>query len=428
MKLVIMGTGYVGLVTGACLADFGHQVVCIDTNPERIKTLKEGKISFYEPGLEKIVKRNFPHRLTFSLNGEENIKKAEAVFICVGTPSKEDGSADLSSLYEVAKKIGKALNNYKVIIIKSTVPPGTSLEVKKLIIENSAGNIQFDIASNPEFLREGSAVEDFIKPDRIIFGAETKRAFSVLKEIFSFVSAPIVETNLATSEMIKYASNAFLATKVSFINAISRICEQVGADIQDVALGMGYDKRIGFEFLRPGPGFGGSCFPKDCKALLKIAGEGGYEFKILKSVLETNEEQKLFIVSKLEKNLGDLKGKLISILGLAFKAETDDVRESPAVGVAQILLKKGTRIRAYDPKAMENAKKVLSQLIYCANPYEACEGVEAILVLTEWEEFKNLDFKKIKRSLKKPIIIDARNLLNGTSLKTLGYNYVGVGR
>jgi len=427
-KITIIGTGYVGLVTGTCLAELGNEVFCIDIDSVRIENLKEGIIPFYEPNLEELVKRNIKEkRLFFSIDLAPAISQSEIIFITVGTPAKENGEADLSYVEKAAQSIAKNLRDYAVIVVKSTVPPKTAKKIEGLIKKYYQGS--FDIVSNPEFLREGSAISDFMKPNRIVIGRESKKAEEVIRKLYEPLNSPILVTNLESAEMIKYASNAFLATKISFINEIANICERIGADVEEIAKGMGFDPRIGDKFLKAGLGYGGSCFPKDVRALRQSAGANGYNFCLLKSVIEVNSNQRKFIVEKTEKLLNGLENKLIGIWGLAFKANTDDVRESAAIEIIKSLRKKGAKIKAYDSMAEENAKKILpKEVIFCQNPYEAVQESDGLFIATEWDEFKKVDLLRVKNLLKSPNIIDGRNIYSPNEMKKLGFNYICVGR
>jgi len=432
MNICVIGTGYVGLVTGACLAEFGMSLICVDSDQEKINLLKQGTIPIYEPGLEGLVVKNIREgRLSFSTSIEEGVKSSLVVFIAVGTPSHEDGSADLQSAEEVAKQIGGSMNGYKVIVIKSTVPVGTARRLKKLIQDHQTQPIPFDIVSNPEFQREGSAIEDFMRPDRVTIGAESEQAIAIMKDIYSalyLIETPFVITGLETAEMIKYAANAFLATKVSFINEIANLCERMGADVHHVARAMGLDGRIGKKFLHPGPGYGGSCFPKDTRALSRMAQEKGYSFKILDSVIRVNEEQKKRMVVKIEEKVGDLRGKTIGILGLSFKPNTNDIRESSSMVIIGDLLAMGAKVKAYDPAAIDEAKAVLPEVEYGRDPYDVAKGSDALVLVTEWNQFRRLDLQRIKTLLKTPVFIDLRNVYDPDQMKRLGFNYCGVGR
>jgi len=432
MNICVIGTGYVGLVTGACLAEFGMSLICVDSDQEKINLLKQGTIPIYEPGLEGLVVKNMREgRLSFSTSIEEGVKSSLVVFIAVGTPSHEDGSADLQSAEEVAKQIGGSMNGYKVIVIKSTVPVGTARRLKKLIQDHQTQPIPFDIVSNPEFQREGSAIEDFMRPDRVTIGAESEQAIAIMKDIYSalyLIETPFVITGLETAEMIKYAANAFLATKVSFINEIANLCERMGADVHHVARAMGLDGRIGKKFLHPGPGYGGSCFPKDTRALSRMAQEKGYSFKILDSVIRVNEEQKKRMVGKIQEKVGDLRGKTIGILGLSFKPNTNDIRESSSMVIIGDLLAMGAKVKAYDPAAIDEAKAVLPEVEYGRDPYDVAKGSDALVLVTEWNQFRRLDLQRIKTLLKTPVFIDLRNVYDPDQMKRLGFNYCGVGR
>jgi UDPglucose 6-dehydrogenase len=432
MDICIIGTGYVGLVTGACLAEFGMNLICMDNDQQKIDLLQQGKVSIHEPGLEDLVLKNMREgRLSFSTSIQDGVASSLVIFIAVGTPSKDDGSADLRAVEEVAKEIARHMDGYKVVVVKSTVPVGTCRRLKQLIQDHQKNPSPFDIVSNPEFQREGSAVEDFMRPDRVTIGAESEQAIAIMKDIYSalyLIETPFVITSLETAEMIKYAANSFLATKVTFINEIANLCERVGADVHHVARAMGLDGRIGKKFLHPGPGFGGSCFPKDTRALSKIAREKGYVFKILDSVIEVNEEQKQRMVMKIKEKVGDPRGKTIGILGLSFKPNTDDIRESSSIAIIQGLLSMGAKVRAFDPAAMDEAKTVFPQLEYGMDAYDVAKGADALVLVTEWNQFRRLDLQRIKNLLKSPIFIDLRNVYNPDQMRRLGFNYCGVGR
>lgn len=432
MNICVVGTGYVGLVTGACFAEFGLKVVCVDNDEKKIDELSRGIIPIFEPGLEELVKRNLKDgRLSFTTDIADAVRKSLVIFIAVGTPSKEDGSADLSYVEAVAESIAENMNGYKVIVTKSTVPVGTGERIRKIISEKQKGNSNFDIVSNPEFLREGSAIEDFMRPNRVVIGAESDQAIAIMRDLYSplyLIETPFVITNIKTAEMIKYASNAFLATKVSFINEIANICERVGADVHIVAKGMGLDNRIGSKFLHPGPGFGGSCFPKDTLAIVNIAKEQGYEFEIVKAVIKVNERQRTLMIEKIKKSVGDLKDKKIGVLGLSFKQNTNDMRDAPSISIIKGLQKEGAKIKAYDPASIEEAKKFLDDIDYCNDPYGVADGSDALIVLTEWNQFRNLDILKIKELLKEPVIIDLKNIYDPKKMKEMGIRYTGVGR
>jgi UDPglucose 6-dehydrogenase len=432
LNICVAGTGYVGLVTGACLADFGNNVRCVDIDESKIEKLKDSVVPFYEPGLQEIVKRNIERgRLSFSTDIATGIEESTVVFCAVGTPMSEEGQADLSYVEMLARSVAEHLNDYKIVVLKSTVPAGTSDLVEKIIGEASTSGHPFDVVSNPEFLREGSAVEDFMKPDRIVLGASTQRALQVMKEIYRplvLQDTPVVETDVRTSEMIKYSSNAFLATKISFINEIANICERIGADVSVVARAMGLDKRIGPRFLRAGAGYGGSCFPKDTRALVKTAEAAGYDLKIVKSAIAVNQQQRFHMVELIEKAMGDISGKTIAILGLAFKPDTDDMREAPSIDIAKALLAKGTKIKTYDPVAMELAKDEIDDVTFCPDIFSAVKDADAAVFVTEWNEFRDLDLVKVRDLMKSPTIIDCRNIYEPPRLKELGFKYHSVGR
>ncbi|MDY6794603.1 MAG: UDP-glucose/GDP-mannose dehydrogenase family protein [Actinomycetota bacterium] len=427
MRISVIGTGYVGLVTGTCLADMGNDVIGVDKEKAKIDRLNRGEVTIYEVGLADLLKRNLARGLRFSTNTHKAVRESEIVFITVGTPRGEEGEADMSAVLEVAEDIAAAINGYKIIVNKSTMPVGSTRFVERAI-KQRAGGEEFDVISNPEFLREGTAVRDFMHPDRIVVGTESQRAAGIMTELYRPLNAPLFITDSASAEMIKYASNAFLATKVSFINAIANICEAVDADVKEVAMGMGYDHRIGFEFLRSGPGFGGSCFPKDCQALIEIARGSGYNFYLLEGVVQVNREQMDLMAQKVERLLGGLEGKTVAAWGLAFKPNTDDVRDSPALEVVSMLMRGGARVKAYDPEAMENARSVMPELKCSGSALEAAEGADLLLILTDWDEFKMQDFRRVKEVVKSRTILDTRNCLEPLSIRRLGFEYEGVGR
>lgn len=431
-RIAVIGTGYVGLVTGVGLADFGNKVICVDIDKTKIDMLNHGQIPIYEPGLKEILDKNVREgRLSFSTDIANAIQKSEVDFIGVGIPPKENGEADLSYVKTAVESIAENLNEYKIIVTKSTVSIGTNRWIKEEITEKS-GKTNFDVISNPEFLREGKAVHDFFHPDRVVIGYESEKAKEIMKDVYRslyLIETPFVFCNLETAELIKYASNAFLATKITFINQIANLCEAVGADVHIVAKAMGMDGRISPKFLHPGPGYGGSCFPKDTKALVQIGKKHGVEMSLIKEVIRANEEQKKRMVTKLEKMLGDLEGKTIGILGLAFKAETDDMRESPAIVIINELLKKGAKIKAHDPQAEENARKVFGDSIeYYDNEYKVLKDIDALVILTEWNQYRGLDLEIAKKLMKGNRILDARNLLNKDEAIKLGFKYEGVGK
>ena len=432
MNVGVIGAGYVGLVTGACFAEFGVNVTCIDTNEGRINLLQKGVVPFYEPGLEELIRKNVNEgRLQFSNNTAESVKKSDVIFIAVGTPSLEDGSADLSYVDSVARTIAENLNGYKVIVTKSTVPVGTGERVRN-IIKDIRNDGDFDIVSNPEFLSEGSAIGDFMRPDRIVIGSGSERATSVMRDLYRplyLIETPFITTDVETAEMIKYASNVFLAAKISFINEMANLCEKVGANVQVVSKAMGLDKRIGPKFLHAGPGYGGSCFPKDVRALLQIAESHGYDFKIARSVIEVNITQKDRMITKIEHALRGAGGKTIGILGLSFKPNTNDIRESPAVHIIEGLLDIGANIRVYDPVAMEDTKSVLGQRVtYCSDAYDTATNADAIILVTEWNQFRNLELERLKGLLKHPVFIDLRNVYEPDRMRKSGFDYYSVGR
>jgi UDPglucose 6-dehydrogenase len=427
MRISVIGTGYVGLVTGVCIADLGNEVTCVDIDENKIENLKKNILPIYEPGLEELVKRN-KKRLNFTTNIKEAVRNAEIIFIAVGTPPRHNGDADLSYVKEVAKSIGKNINGYKIIVDKSTVPVGMGDLVESIIEDNAKGEPKFDVVSCPEFLREGSAIHDFMNPDRLVIGAKKKEAGAKVAEIFKPLKTEVVITDLRSAEMIKYASNSFLATKISFINEIANICERVGADVTTVSEVMGMDRRIGGLFLNAGAGFGGSCFPKDVAALINIARSEDYEPLILNAVVEINKLQRKLVLSKIKKMLGTIEGRAIGILGLAFKPNTDDIREAVAIDVIHALLEKGCRIKAYDPVAMDNARKTLKGVKFVKDAYAAAEKSDCLVVLTEWNEFRELDLEKLKSIMRVPAIVDARNIYDPRVLKKAGFEYSGMGR
>lgn len=430
MTITFVGHGYVGLVTAAVFADLGNTVWVIGHTREKIENLKKGILPIYEPGLEEIVKRNLKaKRLLFTLDYEKSIPKSDAVFIAVGTPPKANGEADLSIVFEVAEKIARHLDGYTVVVVKSTVPVGTNKKVKEIILRSKPQKAEVDTASAPEFLREGQAISDTLHPDRIVIGTDCERAQELLVELHKPIDGAIVVSNIETAEMIKYASNAFLATKISFANAIAYLSELTNADGIKVLEAVGLDKRIGNLFLSPGAGYGGSCFPKDAKALIAIAQRYGYKFSLLKEVERVNEEAVRNITRKAKQLLGlSLRGKTIAVLGLSFKPDTDDMREAPSIFVINSLQKDGAIIKAYDPIAMNNAKKIFHSIHFCDDPYKASEGADMVIAMTEWNEFRQLDLARIKKLMKKAILLDARNIYDPKKAKELGFSYLGVGR
>jgi UDPglucose 6-dehydrogenase len=434
MKIAVIGTGYVGVVSGTCFAEFGHEVTCIDVDAGKIERLKRGEIPIYEPGLEPLVRKNVEaRRLTFTTDMGRGLADAAVVFIAVGTPASRrgDGYADLTYVYEAARELAPHLRGYAVIVNKSTVPVGTARQVARIIAEHNPA-AEFNVASNPEFLREGAAINDFLRPDRVVIGLDSKRAEEVLRALYRplyLIETPVVITTIETAELIKYASNAFLAAKISFINEIANLCEEVGADVQDVARGMGLDGRIGRKFLHAGPGYGGSCFPKDTHALLRIAQEHGVACRIVEAVVEVNAAQKARMVRKIRRALGgNESGKIVAVLGLSFKPETDDMREAPSLTIIPALAEHGARIRAHDPQAMPEAEKLLPGVQFCATPYEAATGADAAVLLTEWNEYRALDLPLVRSLLRTPVFVDMRNVYSPESMKSMGFAYFSVGR
>jgi UDPglucose 6-dehydrogenase len=429
MKLAIIGTGYVGLVTGACFAEVGHEVICVDNDTAKVKMLQAGGIPIYEPDLENLVKKNVAAgRLRFTASTAEGVDKSDVVFIAVPTPPQPDGSVDLSYIEKVARDIAAAMTSYKIVVDKSTVPVKTGEKVTETIRRYCAAKVEFDVVSNPEFLREGFAVGDLMKPDRVVIGVGSPRPVAAMREIYTPFNAPIIVTDINSAELIKHAANSFLALKISYINAIANICEAAGANVQEVAQGIGLDERIGRRFLNAGIGFGGSCFPKDLSAFIKISEQVGYEFKLLKEVQRINADQMERFVKKITDTLWVLKDKTIGVLGLAFKQNTDDVRSSPAIDLCQRLLKDGATLRVHDPKAMEKAKAILPKVTYVDDMNAVAEGCDALVVATEWDEFKQLDLVRAKKGLTHPILFDGRNLFDRAEMEKLGWIYKSVGR
>ena len=433
MNICVVGVGYVGLVTGACFAEFGLRVTCVDRGQSKIDLLNQGGVPIFEPGLGELINKHLSEgRISFTTDIREGVRNALVILIAVGTPPDAAGDADLTFVQEVARSIGQTMNGYKVVVTKSTVPVGTGRLIEAIIKESQTEPCAFDVASNPEFLREGSAIEDFMRPNRVVIGAESEQAVAILKDLYNplyLIETPFVITDVATAEMIKYASNAFLATKISFINEMATICERVGADVHQVAKGMGLDGRIGRKFLHPGPGFGGSCFPKDTKAISQIAKRHGYEFKIVDAVIRVNNERAELMVEKIVGAFdGDLKGTTIGVLGLTFKPNTDDMRDSPTVPIIQGLQKEGAKIHAYDPAGMEQAQKVLRDIDYKKDLYAAAEGADGLVLATEWNEFRNIDWDRMKKLLKRPVVVDLRNVYDPDRMRALGFHYTSVGR
>jgi len=434
MNITMIGTGYVGLVTGACLAEFGHQVICMDKDAAKIKSLQEGGIPIYEPGLEALVQKNVSEgRLSFSTDMKSAVQSAQALFVAVGTPSSRrgDGYADLTYIYDAARELASHLTAYTVVVDKSTVPVGTARQVARIIAEANP-TADFDVVSNPEFLREGAAINDFMRPDRVVIGSESKRATRVMKEIYDplyLLSTPFVVTNLETAELIKYAANAFLAVKISFINEMATVCEAVGADVKDLAKAVGLDGRIGSKFLHPGPGYGGSCFPKDTLALLRVAQEHGVAVRIVEAGVEVNAAQKARMVKKIRDAIGGSEaGKTIAALGLTFKPETDDLRDSPALSILPPLYEKGARLQVHDPQGMKQAAEMFPYFNCADSPYEACQGADAVVLFTEWNQYRALDLARIKAVMRTPVFIDLRNVYDPAKMREAGFHYVGVGR
>jgi len=429
MKLTIIGTGYVGLVTGTCFAEVGHQVICVDRDEAKVKLLQAGGMPIYEPGLDELVKKNTAAgRLRFTASTPEGVQNSDVIFIAVPTPPQPDGAVDLSFIEFVAREIAASMTSYKIVVDKSTVPVQTGDKVAETIKRYCKAKVEFDVISNPEFLREGFAVDDFMKPDRVVIGVRSPRPVPAMKQVYAPFNAPILVTDINSAELIKHAANSFLALKISYINAISVLCEATGANVQEVANGIGLDARIGRRFLEAGLGFGGSCFPKDLSAFIKIAEQMGYDFRLLKEVQHINAAQMERFVKKIMDTMWVLKGKTIGVLGLAFKQNTDDVRMSPAIDLCQRLQKEGARLRVHDPQAMEKARAVLQDATYVDDMNAVAEGCDAIVVATEWDEFKQLDLARAKKGLTHPIMFDGRNLFDPAEMERLGWIYKSVGR
>lgn len=432
MNICIIGTGYVGLVAGTCFAESGNDVICIDIDEGKVQILNSGEITIYEPGLEELVKRNLNEgRLRFDTNLDKAVKGSFLIFIAVGTPADEDNSADVKNVMEVATKIGKAMNGYKIIVIKSTVPVGTAEQVRDVI--SRVSTYEFEVISNPEFLKEGAAVDDFMRPDRVIIGSSEQKAAAVMEELYSpflRTGKPILVMDNKSAELTKYAANAMLATRISFINELANLCEQVGADINSVRTGIGFDNRIGSQFLFPGVGYGGSCFPKDLRAVIQTAKKKGTELRILQAVEEVNQHQKMILVDKINHHFqGRIAGKVFGVWGLSFKPRTDDMREAPSIVIIKELLKKGARVRAHDPEAIEEAKKIFgNQIEYYKMPYDALTGADALVIVTEWSEFRRPNFERIKGLLNQPLIFDGRNIYDPKRMKEIGFEYCSIGR
>lgn len=432
MNICVVGSGYVGLVTGACLADFGMHVVGVDKDAAKVAALSQGQVPIYEPGLDTLVRKNMDEgRLRFSTDLAPAIEEAQAIFIAVGTPPKSDGSADLTFIREVAASIARHLNGYKVIVTKSTVPIGTGKMIETIVREGAGAPHPFAVVSNPEFLREGSAIEDFMQPDRVVIGSRDQRAIDMMLDVYSPLAAadvPFVITDVESAELIKYASNGFLATKISFINEVAELCEALGANVEVVSRGMGLDSRIGPKFLAPGPGFGGSCFPKDTRAVAQIARDQGLAFRIIEAVLDVNEATKARMVIKIERAMGTIAGRTVAVLGLSFKPNTDDIRESPALPIVQGLLDGGATVRAFDPEAMPACRPLFPHVRFCDNAYEAARGADALVICTEWNQFRKLELDRLHALLRRPLVIDLRNLYAPEKMAAASFEYVSIGR
>ncbi|HET8781487.1 MAG TPA: UDP-glucose/GDP-mannose dehydrogenase family protein [Pyrinomonadaceae bacterium] len=432
MHIAVIGTGYVGLVTGACFAEFGVDVICVDVDEQKIAQIIKGVMPIYEPGLEQLVAKNAnAGRLKFTTDVSQAVQQSLVIFLAVGTPPKPDGSPDLSFIEAAAGSIADHMNDYKVVVTKSTVPIGTGEHIRELINARKKTKTNFGVVSNPEFLREGAAINDFMRPDRVVIGSRDEEAIAIMKDLYRplyLIEAPFVITSLEAAELTKYAANAFLATKVSFINEIANLCDKIGCDVHDVARGIGMDKRIGSKFLHPGPGFGGSCFPKDTRALASVARHYGSTSRIVDAVIEVNERQSEQMLTKIRKLVGTLKGKTIAVLGLAFKPETDDMREAPAIGIIRNLLEDGAKVRAYDPVAKSEAMKILSEIEYVDDEYAAVKGADALVFVTEWNQFRALDMARIRDLMKSPKVADLRNIYEPEDMREMGFEYVGVGR
>jgi UDPglucose 6-dehydrogenase len=432
MHIAVIGTGYVGLVTGACFAEFGVEVICVDVDSDKIDSLNQGIIPIYEPGLDKIVKKNtLAGRLRFTTDLTAAVKEALVVFFAVGTPPLADGAPDMSYYRQAAAEVAHAMNGYKVLVTKSTVPVGTGKWLREFIEKNAENPVEFGVASNPEFLREGAAITDFMRPDRVVIGSDDSRAIDVMKDLYRplyLIETPVVITSLEAAELIKYAANAFLATKITFINEIANLCDAIGCDVHDVARGIGMDNRIGRKFLHPGPGYGGSCFPKDTRALTTVADHFGVETRIVDAVIEANDRQRDAMIPKIERLTGGLSGKRIGVLGLSFKPETDDMRESPAIEIIRAMLARGATVKAFDPVAMVEARHYLPEIEYAVDEYDAIKGADAMVIITEWNQFRALDMDKVRALLNFPKIADLRNVYEPEDMRELGFEYIGVGR
>ncbi len=432
MHIAVIGTGYVGLVTGACFAEFGVDVTCVDVDAGKIERLKQGEIPIYEPKLDQLVAKNVQaDRLHFTTDLPAAIEHALVIFLAVGTPPKADGSADMRYVEEAARTIAEHMNGYKVIVTKSTVPVGTGEHLRRLIRENQKTKTNFGIVSNPEFLREGAAIDDFMRPDRVVIGTRDEEAVAIMRDLYRplyLIETPFVITSVEAAELTKYAANAFLATKISFINEIANLCDQIGCDVHDVARAIGMDNRIGKKFLHPGPGFGGSCFPKDTSALLSVAHAFKTDSLIVEAVIEVNRRQRAVMIPKIEKLVGGVKGKMIAVLGLSFKPETDDMRDAPSVDIIKSLIERGAQVRAYDPVAMPQAQKMIGDIEYASDEYGAVAGADALVLMTEWNQFRALDLERIRQLMKSPKIADLRNIYEPKRIREMGFDYIGVGR
>jgi UDPglucose 6-dehydrogenase len=432
MHIAVIGSGYVGLVTGACFAEFGVDVTCVDVDSEKIERLTAGVMPIYEPGLGQLVTKNSQSgRLRFTTNVKQAVEQALVIFLAVGTPPQDDGSPDMSFVETAARSVAEFMNGYKVIVTKSTVPIGTGERLRSLIREHQKARVNFGVVSNPEFLREGAAISDFMRPDRVVIGSADEEAIAIMRDLYRplyLIEAPFVITSLEAAELTKYAANAFLATKISFINEIASLCEKIGCDVHDVARAMGMDKRIGSKFLHPGPGFGGSCFPKDTRALASVARQFDCESLVVDAVIEVNKRQRKAMLPKIEKLVGELKGKTVAVLGLAFKPETDDMREAPSIEIIRGLIERGANVRAYDPVAMTEAAHVLPKIEYATDEYEAVKDADALVIITEWNQFRALDMARIRDLMKAPKVADLRNIYQPADMRELGFDYVGIGR
>jgi UDPglucose 6-dehydrogenase len=431
MHIAVIGTGYVGLVTGTCFAEFGTSVTCVDVDADKIERLKRGEMPIYEPGLDQLVAKNTQAgRLTFTTDIKAAVEQSLVIFLAVGTPPREDGSADLSYIEGAAREVALNMNGYKVVVTKSTVPVGTGERLRRLIREHQT-KFDFGIVSNPEFLREGAAIDDFMRPNRVVLGSRDEAAIAIMRDLYRplyLIETPVVITSLEAAELTKYAANAFLATKISFINEVANLCDQIGCDVHDVARGIGMDNRIGRYFLHPGPGYGGSCFPKDTTALISVAREYGAESRIVEAVVEVNRLQRERMVEKIERLVGDVAGKTVAVLGLSFKPETDDMREAPSVDIIKALLARGARVKAYDPVAAEQARRFLPEVEYAEDEFGAVEGADALVFMTEWNQFRALDMQRVKELMRAPRVADLRNIYEPERMRKLGFDYVGVGR